>query len=70
MRDRVSLLLSPLCTAVLIQAGRFDTTWVPRFPIVANGINLQDFYKKSTDSYFGVAVPQSKSNRSYPIESV
>lgn len=39
----------------------FDTSWVPRFPIVANGIDVRQHYKESTDSYFGVAVPGSES---------
>jgi hypothetical protein len=31
---------------------------VPRFPIIANGINLQDIYREKPVGYLGVAAPQ------------
>jgi hypothetical protein len=40
--------------------SRFDTTWVPRFPIVANGKNIQDMWRKRPLSYLAIAVPESK----------
>lgn len=40
-----------------MQTG-FNTSWVPRFPIVANGINLQDLYRDKPIGYLGVAAPQ------------
>lgn len=43
---------------VIILATGFNTSWVPRFPIIANGINLQDIYRKTPVSYLGVAAPQ------------
>lgn len=42
---------------VIICATGFDTSWVPRFPIVAGGINLQDLYAKKPIGYLGVAAP-------------
>ncbi|KAL6242210.1 hypothetical protein RBB50_010758 [Rhinocladiella similis] len=42
----------------IIFATGFDTTWVPRFPIVANGKNLQDIYAEKPLGYFGVAAPE------------
>ncbi|KIW81124.1 hypothetical protein Z517_04147 [Fonsecaea pedrosoi CBS 271.37] len=42
---------------VIICATGFDTSWVPRFPIVANGINLQDLYAKKPIGYLGVGAP-------------
>lgn len=43
---------------VIILATGFNTTWVPRFPIVANGTNLQDMYAKNPLSYLGIAAPK------------
>jgi cation diffusion facilitator CzcD-associated flavoprotein CzcO len=42
--------------AIILATG-FNTTWVPRFPIIANGKNLQDLYKEDALSYLGVAAP-------------
>lgn len=42
---------------VILLATGFDTSWVPRFPIVADGINLQDLYKDQSVGYLGVAAP-------------
>jgi cation diffusion facilitator CzcD-associated flavoprotein CzcO len=43
---------------VIICATGFDTSWVPRFPIVVNGRNLQDVWaEKGVTSYLGVGVP-------------
>jgi hypothetical protein len=38
----------------------FDTSWVPRFPIVANGKNVQDIEARSPISYLSIGVPESK----------
>lgn len=43
---------------VIICATGFDTSWVPRFPIIANGINLQDLYSKRPIGYLGVGAPK------------
>lgn len=43
---------------VIILATGFNTSWVPRFPIVANGTNLQDIYRDKPIGYLGVAAPQ------------
>jgi cation diffusion facilitator CzcD-associated flavoprotein CzcO len=43
---------------VIILATGFNTTWIPRFPVIANGVNLQDLYSKRPVSYLGVAAPQ------------
>ncbi|OAP58404.1 hypothetical protein AYL99_07494 [Fonsecaea erecta] len=42
---------------VIILATGFNTTWVPRFPIIANGYNLQDQYRKNPISYLGLSAP-------------
>lgn len=43
---------------VIILATGFNTSWVPRFPIVANGMNLQTLYADKPIGYLGVAAPQ------------
>jgi cation diffusion facilitator CzcD-associated flavoprotein CzcO len=42
---------------VIILATGFNTTWIPRFPIIANGQNLQDMYRQNPLSYPGLAAP-------------
>ncbi|KEF56739.1 uncharacterized protein A1O9_06929 [Exophiala aquamarina CBS 119918] len=42
----------------LLFATGFDTTWVPRFPIISYGSNLQDVYAEDPLGYFGVAAPE------------
>jgi len=42
---------------VIICATGFDTSWRPRFPIVANGKNVQDLYSKRIVSYLSIGVP-------------
>jgi cation diffusion facilitator CzcD-associated flavoprotein CzcO len=42
---------------VLILATGFNTTWVPRFPITARGVNLQDEYRENPLSYLGLTTP-------------
>lgn len=43
---------------VILLATGFVTSWVPRFPIVAYDINLQDIYTERPVGYLGVAAPQ------------
>ncbi|KAL1865924.1 hypothetical protein VTK73DRAFT_5008 [Phialemonium thermophilum] len=44
---------------VIICATGFDTSWVPRFPVVARGKNLQDVWRGKTPlSYLAVGVPE------------
>ena len=43
---------------VIILATGFNTSWVPRFPIIADDINLQDLYRDKAIGYLGVAAPQ------------
>jgi len=43
---------------VIILATGFNTTWIPRFPIIANGKNLQDMYARNPLSYLGIAAPE------------
>ena len=43
---------------VIILATGFNTSWVPRFPIIADGINLQDLYRDKPIGYLGVAAPR------------
>lgn len=40
--------------------ARFDTSWVPRFPIVARGRNVQDIQKDKPISYLSIGIPESK----------
>ncbi|BCS28059.1 flavin-containing monooxygenase [Aspergillus puulaauensis] len=42
---------------VIICATGFDTSWVPRFPIVAHGRNVQDIQRARPTSYLSMAVP-------------
>ncbi|KAF9884521.1 hypothetical protein FE257_001709 [Aspergillus nanangensis] len=44
---------------VIICATGFDTSWVPRFPVVANGNNVQDIQRKRPVSYLSLAVPNN-----------
>jgi len=43
---------------VIICATGFDTSWRPRFPVVANGTNIQDLYAKEPLSYLSIGVPE------------
>ncbi|KAK6368219.1 hypothetical protein LTS17_009960 [Exophiala oligosperma] len=50
---------------VIIFATGFDTTWVSRFPIIANGKNLQDICTEKPLGYFGVAAPEMPNYLTY-----
>ena len=39
---------------------RFDTSWVPRFPIKAHGMNVQEMQKDKPISYLSIGVPESE----------
>lgn len=43
---------------VIICATGFDTTWVPRFPIMHDGKNAQDFMRERTLSYLAMGIPE------------
>ena len=43
---------------VIVCATGFDTTFVPRFPIIANGQNLQDLWAKDACAYLSLMVPK------------
>ncbi|KAF9889081.1 hypothetical protein FE257_008058 [Aspergillus nanangensis] len=43
---------------VIICATGFDTSWVPRFPILHDGKNVQDFMRERTLSYLAMAIPE------------
>ncbi|KAL2831028.1 putative dimethylaniline monooxygenase [Aspergillus pseudoustus] len=43
---------------VIICATGFDTSWVPRFPVVYDGKNAQDFMRERTLSYLAMAIPE------------
>lgn len=45
---------------VIICATGFNTSWVPRFPIEANGKNVQDLHASKALSYLSVGVPDSE----------
>lgn len=40
-------------------AHSFDTSWIPRFPIVARGKDVQVLHREKLLSYLSVAVPDS-----------
>ncbi|KAF7527649.1 hypothetical protein PCG10_002613 [Penicillium crustosum] len=42
---------------ILICATGFDTSWVPRFPVIAQGKNVQSMHREKILSYLSVAVP-------------
>ncbi|KAK5065111.1 hypothetical protein LTR84_000947 [Exophiala bonariae] len=43
---------------VIICATGFDTSWIPRIPIIANGKNVQENLAQSLVSYLSIAVPE------------
>ncbi|KAL6248698.1 hypothetical protein RBB50_004953 [Rhinocladiella similis] len=43
---------------VIICATGFNTSWVPRFPIVARGKNVQDIQKEKPISYLSIGIPE------------
>ena len=44
---------------VIICATGFDTSWLPRFPFIANGIDLKDMWspEKGVTSYLSIGIP-------------
>ncbi|KAH8689342.1 FAD/NAD-P-binding domain-containing protein [Talaromyces proteolyticus] len=42
---------------VIICATGFDTSWIPQFPIIAHGSNVQDVLRKNLISYLSIAMP-------------
>lgn len=42
---------------VIICATGFDTSWIPRFPVIVNGTDLRDTWAKGPLTYLGVGVP-------------
>ncbi|KAI1111591.1 FAD/NAD(P)-binding domain-containing protein [Nemania sp. NC0429] len=42
---------------VVICATGFNTSYVPRYPIIASGTNLQDAWSQSITGYMGVGIP-------------
>jgi cation diffusion facilitator CzcD-associated flavoprotein CzcO len=53
---------------VIICATGFNTSWIPRFPIQANGKNVQDLQARKPVSYLAIGVPESKWSRSFPSQ--
>jgi len=51
---------------VIICATGFDTSWVPRFPIVHDGKNAQDFMRERTLSYISYAIPEGSFHHTPP----
>lgn len=45
---------------ILLKLARFDTTWVPSFPIVARGKNVQDMLREKPLTYLSMGLPDSK----------
>jgi cation diffusion facilitator CzcD-associated flavoprotein CzcO len=52
---------------VLICATGFNTNWVPRFPIIAHGRNVQDVMAESTVSYLAIALPDCEFTLARPF---
>lgn len=42
---------------VIICATGFNTTWLPRFPFIAQGVDVRDMWKESVTSYLSVGIP-------------
>ncbi|KAJ3536866.1 hypothetical protein NM208_g6542 [Fusarium decemcellulare] len=42
---------------VIICATGFDTSWIPRYPVVANGFSVADMWKEEALAYLSIAVP-------------
>ncbi|KAF9889079.1 hypothetical protein FE257_008056 [Aspergillus nanangensis] len=42
---------------IIICATGFDTSWIPRFPVIAHGRNVQDLHREKLLSYLSLAVP-------------
>jgi hypothetical protein len=47
---------------VIICATGFNTSWIPRFPVEANGHSIAAMWAKEPSSYISIGVPHSKSN--------
>ncbi|KAH8810649.1 FAD/NAD-P-binding domain-containing protein [Xylogone sp. PMI_703] len=43
---------------VIICATGFDTSWIPRFPVIARGKNIQEIQKDKPISYISIGVPE------------
>ncbi|KAI8938623.1 hypothetical protein NX059_004495 [Plenodomus lindquistii] len=41
----------------IICATGFNTSWLPRFPFIAHGVDLRDMWKESVTSYLSVGIP-------------
>lgn len=52
---------------IIICATGFDTSWLPRFPFIANGVDLRDSWgtEKGVTSYLSVGVPNFPNTFSY-----
>lgn len=52
---------------VIICATGFDTSWLPRFPFVANGKDLRDFWSgdEGVTSYLSIGVPEFPNHFSF-----
>ncbi|KAK6380201.1 hypothetical protein LTS17_005390 [Exophiala oligosperma] len=42
---------------VIICATGFNTSWIPRYPVVANGISVAEMWKERASAYLSVSVP-------------
>ncbi|KAK5059907.1 hypothetical protein LTR84_009790 [Exophiala bonariae] len=45
---------------VIICATGFNTSWIPRFPVEANGHSIAEMWAKEPSSYISIGVPHSK----------
>ncbi|KAF1957951.1 FAD/NAD(P)-binding domain-containing protein [Byssothecium circinans] len=52
---------------LIICATGFNTSWLPRFPFIANGVDLRNFWgsEKGVTSYLSVAIPTFPNTFSY-----
>jgi cation diffusion facilitator CzcD-associated flavoprotein CzcO len=52
---------------VFILATGFDTSWLPRFPFIANGVDLKDLWggKDGVTSYLSIGIPTFPNHFSY-----
>jgi len=45
---------------VIICATGFNTSWIPRFPVEANGYSISKMWAKEATSYISIGVPHSQ----------
>lgn len=55
---------------IIICATGFNTSWIPRFPVEANGHSIAEMWAKEATSYISIGVPHSKRSLLHLIHQV